>query len=150
MPRKRKRKEEPIVEKLDMGTQDTTAPPQGVDSTTSNAVETDSEGVRATMITPLTQEMGEFKKSEEPIEVDEATKFQRLCLDVTQALRSDEGKNLSCRLKVLTANKQAVVYQGMLGNVWARLKANGRHSIYRHVLNNLLKSNENTRKYFQK
>ena len=110
---------------------------------------TGGKAVTATSITPLTQEVGEFKKGEETIEIDEATQFQRLCLNVNKALKSTEGTKLSCRLKVLTENKQAIVYQGMIGNVWARLKANGRHSVYRHALNNLLKANENTSKYFQ-
>jgi len=103
--------------------------------------------LRAKTIIPL-EGKGMGIVSKEKINAEEANKFQKLCFDVQKALHSDDGKRLSCRLKIITENKQAIVYQGMVGNVWGRLKANGRHSIYRHALNNLLKANKNTSKYF--
>ncbi|MAH07882.1 hypothetical protein CMI38_06565 [Candidatus Pacearchaeota archaeon] len=103
--------------------------------------------LRAKTIIPL-EGKGMGIVSKEKINAEEANKFQKLCFDVQKALHSDDGKRLSCRLKIITENKQAIVYQGMVGNVWGRLKANGRHSIYRHALNNLLKADKNTSKYF--
>jgi len=109
--------------------------------------EKDNKALKAKTIIPL-EGKGMGKVAKEEINVEEANEFQKLCFDVQKALRSDEGKGLSCRLKVLTENKQAIVYQGLIGNVWGRFKANGRHSVYRHALNNLLKADKNTSKYF--
>ena len=55
--------------------------------------------LRATKITPLKQELGP-PKADETIDVSEANSFQQLCLNISNALRSEKGKVLNCRLKV--------------------------------------------------
>tara|TARA_Y100000034_G_scaffold132734_2_gene196425 strand:+ start:1196 stop:1558 length:363 start_codon:yes stop_codon:yes gene_type:complete len=100
----------------------------------------ESKTVRATSITPVEPgTLGRFKKTEETIKVDEANTFQALCMAVGEVLRtSPEGQRLNCRLKILVENKEAIIYQGMLGNVWGRLRVDGRHLIYRHALKSFL------------
>jgi hypothetical protein len=105
--------------------------------------------LKATKITPLTSDQAKalspFKQTGETINVESANEFQKLCFEVSRVLKSEKGKLLNCRLKVLVENQSAIVYQGMLGNVWGRLKADGRHQIYRHALKNLLDSNPTTK-----
>jgi len=105
-----------------------------------------TKSVRATKITPIVSDVTKpfGKDAKETIDVKKANTFQKLCMDVSEALRSEEGRNLNCRLKVLVENHNAVIYQGMLGNVWGRLRADGRHQIYRHALKNLLAGNPKT------
>ena len=105
------------------------------------------QAMRATTITPV-EGAGPFKKTTEPFTAKEANDFQRMCIDISNALKTPLGSKLSCRLKILVENKEAVIYQGLIGNVWARVRANGRHNIYRHALKSLLQENENTKEYF--
>jgi len=100
--------------------------------------------LRATKITPIKPEPGP-PQAGETINVEEANNFQQLCLYVSDVLRTDRGKILNCRLKVLVENQSAIVYQGLLGNVWGRLKADGRHQIYRHALKNVLADDPRTK-----
>jgi len=74
--------------------------------------------------------------------------FQDLCTVVTKLLGTPEGKRLGCRLRVENPGMSAIVYQGMRSNVWARIKSNGRHRVYRHALKKLLLDNEATKEYF--
>ena len=100
--------------------------------------------LRATKITPIKPELGP-PQADETIDVNEATNFQQLCLNISDVLRSEKGKTLNCRLKVLVENQSCIVYQGMLGNVWGRFKAVGRHQVYRHALKNLLAEDPKTK-----
>jgi hypothetical protein len=97
--------------------------------------------VRATKITPVLMD-GTLDKADETIDVSVEKKtqqnFQKLCMDVSEVLRSESGTKLSCRVKVLVEDSSAVIYQGMLSNVWGRIKADGRHAIYRHALKQVL------------
>jgi len=108
-----------------------------------------AKNLRATEITPLTSDQAEalspLKKAGKTIDVKSANEFQELCFEVSSVLKSEKGKLLNCRLKVLVENQSAIVYQGLLGNVWGRLKADGRHQIYRHALKNLLDNNPSTK-----
>ena len=71
-------------------------------------------------------------------------KFQALCMGIQKALNSEEGVKLNCRLRILVKDKEAVVYQGLIGNVWGRFRDTGNHNIYRHALKNLLMNNAHT------
>jgi hypothetical protein len=103
--------------------------------------------IKATKITPVVSDATKpfGKEVQETIDVEEANTFQKLCMDVSETLRSEEGKNLNCRLRVVVENHNAIVYQGLLGNVWGRIRADGRHQIYRHALKNLLAGNPKTK-----
>ena len=95
--------------------------------------------VKATKITPIVKDKETFeKKALDPIETFAANDFQKLCLTVSEVLRGEKGKKLSCRVKVLIEDNSAVIYQGMLSNVWGRLTADGKHNIYRHALKQVL------------
>lgn len=97
--------------------------------------------VTATKITPVQMD-GTLDKADEQIDVKTETEnqqdFNKLCLDVSEVLRSESGTKLSCRVKVLVEDSSAVIYQGMMSNVWGRLRADGRHAIYRHALKQVL------------
>lgn len=97
--------------------------------------------LKATTITPVVPD-GTNDKAEATIDVKKENEiqsnFQKLCLDVGEVLRSESGNKLSCRVKVLVEDSSAVIYQGMLSNVWGRLRADGRHAIYRHALKQVL------------
>ena len=97
--------------------------------------------VRATKITPVQMDgtLDEADETIDPIvEKKVQQNFQQLCLTVSEVLRSESGTKLSCRVKVLVEDSSAVIYQGMLSNVWGRIKADGRHAIYRHALKQVL------------
>jgi hypothetical protein len=64
--------------------------------------------------------------------------FRSLCMNIQKALNSEAGKKLNCRLRILVSDKEAIVYQGLLGNVWGRFRVTGDHNIYRHALKGLL------------
>ncbi len=70
--------------------------------------------------------------------------FQALCMNIQKALNSEEGVKLNCRLRILVQDKEAIVYQGLLGNVWGRFRVTGNHNVYRHALKSLLMHNVNT------
>ena len=97
--------------------------------------------VRATKITPVKPD-GTNSNADEQIDVKKEKQtqqdFNQLCLDIGEVLRSDSGNKLSCRVKVLVEDSSAVIYQGMLSNVWGRVRADGRHAIYRHALKQVL------------
>ena len=107
----------------------------------------DPKAMSATVITPV-EGVGPFKKTTEPFSAEEANEFQRMCINVSSALKTPLGTKLNCRVKVLVENKEAIVYQGLIGNVWARVRANGRHNVYRHALKTLLIADEKTKEYF--
>ena len=104
--------------------------------------------VQATKITPVVN-TGGMKKTEPTIDVVEAKTeqkdFQQLCLDVGEVLRSEKGTKLSCRVKVLVEDSSAVIYQGMLSNVWGRFSADGKSNIYRHALKQVLEEDPRTK-----
>jgi len=97
--------------------------------------------VTATKITPVLMD-GTLENADEQIDVKKETEtqqdFQQLCMDIAEVLRSESGNKLSCRVKVLVEDSSAVIYQGMMSNVWGRLRADGRHAIYRHALKQVL------------
>lgn len=104
--------------------------------------------VTATKITPVQMD-GTLDKADETIDVTKEKKvqqdFQKLCMDVAEVLRSESGTKLSCRVKVLVEDSSAVIYQGMLSNVWGRIKADGRHAVYRHALKQVLLEDPRTK-----
>ena len=141
MPRKKKEKvETPLVDEPKSLRSNSEGPNDPGD-------ENDNGALRAKIITPV-EGAGPFKKTTETFTAEEANKFQRMCIDISNALRTPTGTKLSCRLKILVENKEAVIYQGLIGNVWARVRANGSHNIYRHALKTLLTENEKTKEYF--
>jgi len=70
--------------------------------------------------------------------------FQSLCMGIQKALNSDDGKKLNCRLRILVSDKEAIVYQGLIGNVWGRFRVTGDHNVYRHALKSLLMNSTHT------
>jgi len=95
--------------------------------------------VTATKITPIVKdEVTLQKKALEEIDTSLENDFQSFCLTVAEVLRSEKGRKLSCRIKVLVEDRSAVIYQGMMSNVWGRLTADGKHNIYRHALKQVL------------
>ena len=104
--------------------------------------------VKATKITPVVN-TGGVKSSEPTIDVEKETikqnSFHELCMAVSEALRSEQGTKLSCRVKVLVEDSSAVIYQGMLSNVWGRFTADGKSNIYRHALKQVLLEDPRTK-----
>ncbi len=103
--------------------------------------------VQATKITPIVNEGG-LKRTEPEINVEQENNFQKLCMDVAKVLRSDQGNKLSCRIKVLVEDRSAIIYQGMLSNVWGRLTHDNKHAIYRHALKQVLLEDPRTKHIF--
>jgi len=103
--------------------------------------------VQATKITPIVNEGG-LKRTEPEINVEQENNFQKLCMDVAEVLRSEKGNKLSCRIRVLVEDRSAVIYQGMLSNVWGRLTYDGKHAIYRHALKQVLLEDTRTKHIF--
>tara|TARA_R110000851_G_scaffold92770_2_gene202386 strand:- start:1530 stop:1874 length:345 start_codon:yes stop_codon:yes gene_type:complete len=101
--------------------------------------------VRATKITPIVRDENFVKKAEPTIDTVKENKFQQLCLTVSEVLRGEKGRKLSCRVRVLVEDSSAVIYQGMLSNVWGRLTYDGKHAIYRHALKQVLLEDERTK-----
>ena len=57
---------------------------------------------QATNITPIVRgEDTMQKKALDPIDTTVANDFQRLCLTVSEVLRGEKGRKLSCRVRVL-------------------------------------------------
>ena len=90
--------------------------------------------VQATKITPIVNEGG-LKRTEPE-------------MDVAEVLRSEPGNKLSCRIRVLVEDRSAVIYQGMLSNVWGRLTHDNKHAIYRHALKQVLLEDPRTKHIF--
>jgi len=76
------------------------------------------------------------------------TGFNSIIVPVTMALKSDQGISLSCKVKVINPGKEAIIYQGLINNVYGRLFADRPHIIYRHSLRKLLQSHELTKDLF--
>ncbi len=94
----------------------------------------------------------EIKKPSEPTgdEQDNTGTFTELIRAIQQALQSEKGLRLACKVAKINNSNSLIIYQGLRSNVWARIEKNGNYFIYRSSLERLLKSHEATKKYFQK
>lgn len=99
------------------------------------------------------EDPGEDSELEEternPQEEAETATFQEICGTISKALREPPLNRLNCRLKVLVAEKSAIIYQGLKTNVWGRIREDGRHVIYRHPLLARLREHPDTAKIFK-
>jgi len=109
--------------------------------------------LKATMITPIKpdpEKVGKlFAEADEAFDTKTENNFQKLCFDISEALRTETGKKLNCRLRVLVEHRQAIVYQGLASNVWGRFRSDGRHQVYRHALKKLLTEFPKTAEVFK-
>jgi len=106
------------------------------------------------------EETAEEEEEDEETEDDENTEveedketekltFQQTCAIISVALRKPSFTKLNCRVKVLVQDRTAIIYQGLRSNVWARLRYDGSHTVYRHALLTALREDEDTAPIFK-
>lgn len=85
---------------------------------------------------------------EELEELDPKDYFLEMVKAVNQALNTEEGKKLNCRMKIVVDGQEAYIYQGLRQNVYARLFVDKPHRIYRYTMKKLLTNHKATKPFF--
>ena len=73
--------------------------------------------------------------------------FQIMINNFVKALNCKQGKNFNLRIKVAAGT--GLIYQGVINNVWGRIKEDGSVFIYRQNLEKFLAEHLDTKEYFQ-